>query len=59
MKHQAADGSPLAVRTRAAGRPDGWFAACDCGWTGPARERQSQCLIDQNQHEREMKESAA
>lgn len=55
--HAAADGSPLPVRNRASGRPDGWFAACTCGHTGPARERQSQCLIDQNQHERDTKDA--
>lgn len=57
--HEPVDGFPLEVRQKPTGRPDGWFAACTCGATGPARKRQSQCLIDFNQHLREMKEAAA
>lgn len=57
--HDAVDGFPLEVRSRAAGRPDGWFAACICGWTGPQRDRQSTTLIDFNQHLRDEKERAA
>lgn len=57
--HDAVDGFPLEVRSKPAGRPDGWFAACACGWTGPQRARQSQCLIDFNQHLRDEKERAA
>lgn len=51
--HAPVDGAPLEIRHKPTGRPDAWHAACTCGWTGPARERQSLTLIDQNQHERE------
>lgn len=57
--HEPVDGFPLEVRQRATGRPDGWYAACECSWTGPMRDRQSTTLIDLNQHQREMKEAAA
>lgn len=57
--HEPVDGFPLEVRQKPTGRPDGWFAACSCGWTGPMRERQSTTLLDQNKHERDMKEAAA
>lgn len=57
--HEPVDGFPLEVRKKPTGRPDGWFAACTCGWTGPMRERQSTTLVDLNQHQRDMKERAA
>lgn len=57
--HEPVDGAPLEVRTRPSGRPDGWFAACICGWTGPAQPHQVKCIKDQFFHEREMKEAAA
>lgn len=57
--HEPVEGFPLEVRHKPTGRPDAWFSACTCGATGPARKRQSQCLIDFNQHLREMKEAAA
>lgn len=48
--HQAADGTPLEIRAKPTGRPDGWFAACVCGWTGPARDRQPQTIRDLFEH---------
>ena len=30
--HEPVDGFPLEVRHKPTGRPDGWFAACSCGW---------------------------
>lgn len=58
-EHEPVEGSPLEVRSRPSGRPDAYFHGCTCGFTGPERERQSQCLIDQDKHEREMREAAA
>lgn len=57
--HAAHDDMPVPIRRKPTGRPDGWRALCTCGQSGPARERQSETLIDQNRHEREMKEAAA
>lgn len=56
--HEPVEGSPLEVRSRPSGRPDAYFHGCICGYTGPERERQSQCIEDQFQHLQEMKETA-
>lgn len=57
--HEPVEGFPLEVRSRPAGRPDGYYAACTCSWTGPLRERQSTTLRDLNQHQRDEKGAAA
>ena len=57
--HEPVEGFPLEVRHKPSGRPDGFYAACTCSWTGLMRERQSTTLVDLNRHQREMKEAAA
>jgi len=54
--HAAADGTPHEIRSKPTGRPEGWFAACTCGWTGPARERQALTLRDLFDHCKETNE---
>ena len=53
--HEPVDGCPLEIRSKAAGRPDGFYAACTCSWTGPERKWPSTTLVDLNKHQREMK----
>lgn len=57
--HASHEDMPVPVRHKPTGRPVGWRALCICGQSGPMRDHQSATLVDQNRHEREMKEAAA
>lgn len=57
-EHAAAEGTPHQIRDKPTGRPDGWFAACVCGWTGPARTAQAPTIRDLFDHVSTTKESA-